>query len=77
MAREGLVQDVAVQLDGQTYQASYFVENGTIHAQLQDQTYLLPLGGEAAAQMVKSLLLEKVRRKGFRQALARKWFRQK
>ncbi|MFC3706305.1 hypothetical protein ACFOOL_16275 [Devosia honganensis] len=74
MERDGLVQDVEIQLDGEIHKATYFVEGGVIHAQLGDQTYRLPLGRRPAGEMVKSLMAEKLRRKGFRESLARKWF---
>ncbi|ODT69209.1 MAG: hypothetical protein ABS75_17635 [Pelagibacterium sp. SCN 63-23] len=74
MERDGLVQDVEVHLDGEIHRATYFVEGDIIHAQLGEQTYLLPLGRQPAAEMVRSLMREKLRRTGFRQALARKWY---
>ncbi len=74
MEREGLVQDVEINLDGQTHTATYFIENGTIHASLDNKIYLLPLGPVPASDVVKNLMAEKLRRKGFRETLARRWF---
>lgn len=74
MEREGLVQDVEIDVDGQTHRATYFIDNGTIHASVDSKIYLLPLGPGPASDTIKSLMAEKLRRKGFRETLARKWF---
>ncbi|MBE7734426.1 hypothetical protein [Devosia faecipullorum] len=74
MDQENVVQDVSVEIDGQIHTASYFVENGTIHANLGNQTYLLPIGPVPANEAVKSLIAGTLRRRGFRATLARKWF---
>ncbi len=74
MDQEHLVQDISVQMGQEIYKATYFVEGGTIHANIAGQTWRLPLGQVPAEQAVRSLLIEKLRRHNFRQAMAHKWF---
>ncbi|WIY54019.1 hypothetical protein O9Z70_05685 [Devosia sp. YIM 151766] len=74
MEQEHMVRDVSVQVDEQIHTATYFVEGGTIHANIGDQSYFLPVGRIPAEETVRSLLIEKLRRKNFRTEMARKWF---
>ena len=46
--------------EGQVHKASYFVENGTIHANIDGQFTLLPVGRGPAETVVKSALLGKL-----------------
>lgn len=58
--REGQVRAVEITHDGVTYQASYFVENNIIHAQIAGHSVVTPIGNVAAADTVKALLAEHV-----------------
>lgn len=77
MEQENMVLDVSVELDGQTYTASYFIENGVIHANIADCTYRVPLGPTPPRETVRSLLTERLRRHNFRQEMTHKWFGEK
>ena len=58
--QECLVQTVEVDFDGNIHSASFFVENGIIHALICGCTMLFPLGNMSAAETVKALLTQKV-----------------
>jgi hypothetical protein len=74
MEREGLVRDVEVEFDGETHRATYFIQGKVIHAMIGEQSMLLPVGRQQPEAMVRSLLLEKLRRTGFRASFASKWY---
>lgn len=76
MEHENMVMDVSVQIDDQTHTAIYYVENGIINVKVGERSYRFPVGPEPAQEMVRSFLIEKTRKAGFRQNLAQKWFGQ-
>jgi hypothetical protein len=60
MDLEGSVHAVSVQHGGIAHHASFFVEDGTIHATVDGRTVLLPLGHLSAADSVRALLLARL-----------------
>jgi len=74
MEHENMVMDVSVQVDDQTYTATYYIENGIISVKVGDSSYRLQAGPVPAEEMVRSLLIERIRKAGFRQNLSQKWF---
>lgn len=55
--RQSVVLDVAVEHEGQTHKATYFVEGDVVHAQVGGRVLASPLGGGDAQQKVRTLLL--------------------
>jgi hypothetical protein len=58
MEQECLVQTVEITYASDVHCASFYVENGIIHAQIDDHTLLSPLGNVPAADTVRALLTE-------------------
>ncbi|MHA6690566.1 hypothetical protein [Devosia sp. A449] len=56
MLLEHVVQTVDVMHEGKVVSASYFVESGIIHAQIDGRTMRLPLGAKPADVTVKTVL---------------------
>ena len=57
MERQSQVFDVTVELDGETFSASYFVEHEIIHAMIDGDRIAVPLGNALARSSVQALLL--------------------
>jgi hypothetical protein len=56
MEQHSQVLEVEIEHEGSRYQASYFVENGTIHANVGGRMLTLPHGPNRAADTVKAVL---------------------
>lgn len=54
--RHSIVQTVEVTHGGDTYSASYFVEQDIIHARIGERILLSPVGGTRPSETVKALL---------------------
>jgi hypothetical protein len=57
MERQSQVYDVKVELDGEEFSASYFVEHEVIHAMLDGDRISVPVGTGSPKSTVQSLLL--------------------
>lgn len=73
MDREHMVQDVTVEIGGETHTAIYFIEDGVIHASIGDESYRLPTGSGPADETVRTHLL-KVKNHSFKAEMSAKWF---
>jgi hypothetical protein len=58
MNQTNLVQDVSVEIDAQTYTATYFIEGGAIHALVDGRKYRLSVGTEPADETVRALIVD-------------------
>lgn len=56
MERQSTVQTTSVTFEGQTYSASYFVENNIINANIGGRVMMTPLGPNGAEKTVQTLL---------------------
>jgi hypothetical protein len=63
MLAEHRIFETQVIHEGQVHKASYFVENGIIHASIDGQTTRAPVGRGPAEAIVKAVLLGKLRHK--------------
>jgi hypothetical protein len=57
LERDGLVQELTIDHDGQSYSAVYFVEHGQIHVKTGDRLYRLARNEASASDAVRGLLL--------------------
>jgi hypothetical protein len=56
MERQSQVLEVQVEHEGSVHRVSYFVENGTIHANIGGRLLAIPTGPRSASDTVKSLM---------------------
>jgi hypothetical protein len=56
MEQYSQVLEVQIKHDGTAHRASYFVEEGTIHARIGERMMTVPLGPRPAADSVKTML---------------------
>jgi|GEM_PF-1553612 len=57
MERQSQVLDVTVELDGEQFSATYFVEHEIIHAMIEGDRIVVPVGNAPARSTVQALLL--------------------
>lgn len=76
MDRGNIVLDVEIDHNGVAHRASYFVENHTIHANIDGRLLIAPQGSQPAAETVKALLLGYWQQKGRKQRQLNWWRRE-
>ena len=57
MEREGVVRDLVVEHNGQTYKAVFFVERGEIHIKTGHRLYRIPKADLPSEEAVRNLLI--------------------
>lgn len=73
MDREHIVQEVRVEIGGETLTGFYFIEDGVIHASIGNDDYRLPLDGATANETVRAHLMQ-LRNRDFKTEISGKWF---
>lgn len=56
MHTEHVVFEIKIEQDGERHTATYFVENGTIHAHIAGRTFLFPIGGKPPEEVLRKML---------------------
>lgn len=64
MFTENVVLEVAVTHEGAEHKASYFIENGVIHANINGKNLRLPHGHVPVEQTVRAVLIGMLERQG-------------
>lgn len=57
MINENIVRDLYVSDGNRTIKASYFVESGIIHANVEGRVLVLPVGGDGSEEGVRRLMI--------------------
>lgn len=73
MRQESVVQEVAIVDGGEIHKASYFVENGILHANVGGKIIRLHVDADQSEETVRRLLLGHVQTKAWRQRMAERW----
>ena len=75
MQNEHIVRDMEVSDGGRHYKASYFVEHGILHTNIDGRMLSMPVGSDDPEQAVKRLLLGHAQMKTWRQRFRDRWSR--
>ncbi|QDZ11590.1 hypothetical protein [Devosia ginsengisoli] len=74
MQEESIVRDIEISDGRQVHKASYYVENGMLHARIGGKMISLVTGAETSDEAVRRLLSGHIQTKAWRQRLAERWF---
>lgn len=73
MQQESIVREVAIVDAGEVHRASYFVENGTLHAHVGGRVIRLSIGADHSELTVRRLLAGHVQIKDWKRKMAERW----
>lgn len=75
MDGENVVREVVVSEGGVLHKATYFVENGIVHARIDEKTLLVQAGRTGAEDIVRALLVEHLTEQRLRRSTKEAWAR--
>lgn len=75
MQDENIVRDLQVLHGNRTVKASYFVEAGMIHANIDGRTLRLPIAADGSEETVRRLVLGQIHLRTWRERVLDHWRR--
>jgi len=73
MQDEHIVRDLVVSDGSRTIKASYFVEDGMIHARIDGKTYRLSVGSDGSEEAVRQLVVGQMHYRSWRERMIDRW----
>ena len=75
MRDENVVRDLVVSDGPDRIRATYFIEQGILHASIEGRTFLLPVGSAPSDESLRQLLIGQLRMRAWRERMTRFWRR--
>ncbi|MCR6671999.1 hypothetical protein [Devosia ginsengisoli] len=73
MQEKSIVRELEVSDGLEAHKASYYVENGVLHAWIGEKMISLTMGVDASDEAVRRLLVGHIQTKAWRQRFADRW----
>lgn len=73
MRDENVVRDLIVSDGADSLKATYFIEQGIVHASIDGRTFLLPVGDAPSEESLRRLLVGQLRTRAWRERMSTFW----